>query len=194
MTDTCIHIGLPKAASSYLQLQLLKAGTVSVVRHPELKQLRLAAFGEYDPDQACDLLRSRFSKHWNNGPHCVVTDERLSSWRHFDFRFFSQAQVRAYQLHCARLLRRSFGKASVLLLARNPRAWLASLHAQYIKAGETLSLSEFCNRNQDYLRQAIYLDDLVEIYSTEFGRENIAVFPIEAMGLDDHGDWRHWFT
>lgn len=194
MTETCIHIGLPKAASTYLQHNLSKVEDTAICPYSALHELRLAAMGEYDPDQAVDLFEKRLRLCRGVTNFCMISDERLSSWRHVDFRFLAREQVRQYQLSCAQLLRRAVGNAKVLLLARNPRAWLRSLYAQYVKAGETRSFLAFCARNRDYLIQASKLDDLAEIYSAEFGSDNVSIFPIEAMDLNESDDWRYWLT
>ncbi|MDO3387346.1 hypothetical protein QWI17_16010 [Gilvimarinus sp. SDUM040013] len=194
MQERCIHIGLPKAGSTYLQTHVKKMLGASFLEHPALKPLRLAAFGEQNEKRAAASLKEALKGVLRSESPLIVSDERLSSWRHFDFRFLSQSEVLSYQERCCSLLYDVFAPAKVLLLARNPRDWLRSLHGQYVKAGESLSLDDFCSRNEGYLRQASCLDNLSYIYERAFGPGSVEVFPVEAMGFGTSSDWRCWLN
>lgn len=188
---TLIHIGLPKSRSTYLQSNLARVPGVRLIEHSKLLQLRLAAFDEVCADGAIEQLMEEAESNPSDST-IIVSDERLSSWRHTDFRWLAQETVRSYQERCAALLKRAFGSAQILILVRSPRSWLSSIHAQYVKAGETRSLTEFCQHNRDYLIQACRVDDLVEVYARYFGPGSVAVFPVEASDSPGVADWRDW--
>ncbi|MEX2500291.1 MAG: hypothetical protein WD397_15595 [Wenzhouxiangellaceae bacterium] len=190
-TRTVIHIGLPKACSTYLQQSVAGLPDIRLIEHPELLQLRVAAFGDAPEHAAIENLRKMKADIRETGAF-IISDERLSSWRHTDFRWLSGSAVRSYQKRCATLLRNVFGNCRILLLSRNPRSWLASIHAQYVKAGESKSLADFCEHNWEYLIQASRLDDLVVFYSEQFGSSSVRVFPVEASNTPNANDWRGW--
>lgn len=190
-TRTIIHIGLPKACSTYLQRSVAGLPGIQLIEHPKLLQLRLAAFGDASEHATVERLRKMNVDTRETGV-LMITDERLSSWRHTDFRWLSRRAVRSYQKRCAALLRNVFGNSRILVLSRNPRTWLASMHAQYVKAGESKSLMDFCEHNREHLVQASRLDDLVADYSEQFGPSSVRVFPVEASDIPGIDDWRDW--
>lgn len=190
---TVIHIGLPKACSTYLQRSVTGLTDIRVLEHPKLLKLRLAAFGDVPERPVINALREEL-ENIQHGGVLLISDERLSSWRHTDFRWLDGRAVKSYQERCATLLKSAFGNSRILMLTRNPRAWLASIHAQYVKAGESRSLADFCEHNRGYLIQASRLDDLVAFYSKQFGSSSVSVFPVEASDTAEAGDWRDWVS
>lgn len=184
MARHLIHIGYPKAGSTFLQAWF--------ARHPQLCYTHggLGGFQNvYEiarPAQACyqyyvtsfeGLATPQKSAGGINLAHGGVVPDTN------DRTFESQKRV------CT-VLKTLYPGSRVLIVTRGFRGMIASGYSQYVRMGGTLPLDGMCRRLATVLRDDTFhyydFDRLIQHYSDVFGEENMIVMPFELLRDDQN--------
>ena len=183
--STIIHIGFPKAASTWLQQSLFPA-----VKNYEIviesvvseKLLKPGSF-VFDP-VAC----GKFFSAYSNKP-LLISDERFLGSFNLGW------NNGAYTKELAGRLKNVFPEATILLVIRNQADIIASAYAQYIKDGGTLSIQRFLYPPENFTFQNILkfsfeqleYDRIIRYFETLFPKK-VKVFLYEDL-QDDPGNF-----
>lgn len=177
MTSSLLHIGYPKAASSFLQTWFAS--------HPEVLYRHRGLLGLGSTADLRDLVAGGERDH-----RCFVTsDEDLAFWRGptdpraADVVHYDVAEVQAAT--CA-LLHDLMPTATVLVVTRGFEGLVRSAYSQYLRIGGTMRLPELIDAQMPMMRQFWDYDRLIGLYRSTFGPEQVVVEPFEAI-RDDAG-------
>ncbi len=184
---TTIHVGLLKTASTTLQAGFAANPALTYVDYRLVEPLRNAASAAAESGQALpgqvpvgnllSVLRA------SNKP-VVISDERFSGIPNYNYQIKSGAVTRAFQTHCAQLLHAVCPQARVVIVLREPRAWLTSYYKQFLKFGEHRRIKPYCRAHHDHLVQSYSVDFLTNLYADLFGAKNVTVLPFEMLRKD----------
>jgi hypothetical protein len=200
---TCIHIGLPKTATTMIQRHLFKL-------HPELlygaTPLKL---GNFDPEGRCtrliddicldrsyDIETGRKFLHDDVGPNLSGDRIFLLSDELFSFNGSVDQGLQATGLidrrEKAQRLKDVFGDARIILVIRRPADWIRALYLQRLKGygkkhRDFESLETWLERHLDCRNETrsaasnLHYGELAELYAGLFGKENVGVFLYEEL-------------
>jgi len=187
MTRHLLHVGYPKAGSTFLQRWF--------TAHPQLAYRlgALAGFHDvYDLTRACATA--------DDGSLYRVTSEELLSAPHLhggpyamDYRLTEDADIAAAQLRVCAMLAALFPNALVLIVTRGFKSMILSSYSQFVRAGGAVDLVDLVDsavtrrgREFEYLasRAPWDYDHLVGAYRNAFGAENVIVLPYELLRDD----------
>ncbi|GAB6039351.1 hypothetical protein [Endothiovibrio diazotrophicus] len=188
-SNVLIHVGLEKCGSTYLQNVADGAPDIQYVPFMPLERFRYAVFdrdilGKTPQQPADETLHGVVDE--TDARSVFLSDERLAGWHYWENTLIpDDRQLDAYQRGIARHLKEAFPRGKVLIVARNPRAWINSLYKQHVKVGVERDLEGFCRCQHGYLLGAYSVDRLVEVYVAEFGPDNVLVLPLELLAHDE---------
>jgi hypothetical protein len=176
MTRHLIHIGFPKAGSTFLQ-HWFEA-------HP---QIAYAKGGIAGIEGAYGIVYAALSPAVAQ-PWRVTSAEGLTAplattaagTRGDEARrpaSSAEAQARV----CA-LLASLFSDATILIVTRGFRSMILSSYSQYVRAGGTLSLADMVGAALHY--QPWDYDEVIRLYEEAFGADSVIVFPYELLADD----------
>lgn len=181
MERTVIHIGLHKAASTYLQTRLFPALPAHYVfvagyRRRVLDQVQSSA--GFDPDVLHEYVRAEIARTYGRTtyPLTILSHEELSGHPHGHHRVDPAA--------VAANLKEAFPGAGIILVIRDQFAYLRSLYAfrVAIQGLETRTPEQFFREEGRLgLFDKLEYDRLVEVYTARFGTENLLVVPVELL-------------
>jgi len=80
------------------------------------------------------------------------------------------------------------GVQNVLIVVREPQAWIRSIFVQSIKEGGCGSAQSFVYRNQSFLRCSLNLREVHRTYAESFS--NVLVLPYELLQRDEPAFWQ----
>jgi len=167
-----IHIGLPKSGSTFLQ-HFFK-------ENPEI---------EYD-NQSFESFRKTtiMPEQPVNMPHDkaihVVSNEKFVIPINLFEVYFKQQKVSdldAKRTRIAQKLKEFYPNAKIILITREFRSLLQSSYKEYVIKSGTKNFHDFLVDYHDFLLEIYDLDNIYEIYSDTFGKENIIVFSFEEL-------------
>lgn len=184
---TTIHIGLLKTASTTLQTGFAVNPALTYVDYRLVEPLRNAASAAAETGQGLPgqvPVGNLLSVLRMSDKPVVISDERFSGIPHYSYRIKSGSVTRAFQIHCAQLLHAVCPQARVVIVLREPRAWLVSYYKQFLKFGEHRRIKPYCRAHHDHLVQSYSVDFLSDLYAGLFGAENIVVLPFEMLRKD----------
>jgi len=178
-----IHIGFPKALSTWLQKRLFlpEFGFYQVL-NPVLVDLLITnpTPFRYAPLAARDYATNEHSKH----PDCfpVISAESLSGSIHC-------GGYNARQL--ADRIKGAFPSARILLIIREQRGVIRSIYSENIKWGMTHSLKQMLypvglNQMPCFNADFLNYDLLIQYYFDLYGRENVNVLAFEEFLRSPH--------
>lgn len=164
--EVLIHIGLPKAASSYLQQAAAQQSDIRLLRHGDLgieAWARSQAEGGPVPDRLPppDLAMRTF-----------VSSEELIG--------FGDNAPR-YQALCARALHEVFPKARILVITRQPASFADSFYNQLVKEGASEGPAVFARRWGDFIADVLDFRHVREVYESLFGVGSVLFMPVEQL-------------
>lgn len=175
MTRLLLHIGFPKAGSTYLQKWFSE--------HPAFYYKSKAIAGFYN---AHDIARYAY----NDGEihECfVVSSEDLSIWKgDIDIVGFEGKpyDTVAYHKKLSLTLSRIFPNAKMLIVTRGYDSMFKSLYSQYIKGGGILTFSELQKKFGSYFPAIYDYSFVISLYRDVMGSENVIVLPYELLRDD----------
>jgi hypothetical protein len=168
-----IHVGLPKAGSTYLQ------GWFAA--HPQLgyRPGGIAGFGCVF-DFAAEAVEPHGRVRWR-----VTSDETLSAPRadpaggRIRYDREGRSSIAEEQARACQLLAGTFPGATVLIVTRGFRSVTLSAHSEYVRTGGTELLSEILRSPpRDHPWQ---YDELIGLYRGTFGADRVIVLPFELL-------------
>lgn len=180
MSSHLIHIGYPKAASTFLQKWFQK--------HPQLyfKHGKIAGFQD-----AFDICYSSSTNLSSLPKHFVTSTEsfsyptpdagKLMMYESTDLKYYDSYNFKKAQKNTCLTLKELFPRAKILIVTRGFRDVLMSSYSQFIRGGGKTFFSEFCKsaeQNVDFFYNYNYL---IGLYLQNFGKENVIVLPFEML-------------
>ncbi len=175
-----VHIGLPKAASTYIQAAALQRGDVQVLQWHTYAQnivhaACMAAYGDGPGESALTPLQP------GDDAPVFVSSEELCGWAP---RPPTRSAFHAYQEHVARQLKQDLPDAKVLIVTRSPASFIDSYYNQAVKEGASESPAVFVRRWADLLLGLLDYARLHELYASLFGEANVLLMPVELLRDD----------
>lgn len=180
MTQHLIHIGWPKAGSSFLQAWF--------ARHPELRYVPNGIAGFHDVLGMARVLDEPFR-------YLVTSAEQLAvppvpggmAVREGDVRPAAPIAVR--QEAVCGLLKTLFPGSRILIVTRGFRSLLRSGHSQAVRMGLAMSLdarlASFRGQPDTGADRHHHFDHVIGLYRAAFGEENVIVLPFELIRDDE---------
>lgn len=177
MANVLLHVGYPKAGSTFLQTWFKE--------HPEIYfQPKNIAQGFYNAWQLADDVQQR-GKVWDN---FVLTCEDLMLWQGrpnwYGLTGSEPYDYRAFQEHICKNLYALFPGAKVLLITRGYSTVFDSVYAQYISMGGVQSCETFMRVNEKMFTTFFDYNYSVELYRSVFGASNVVLLPFELLKED----------
>lgn len=181
MTRHLLHIGYPKAGSTFLQRWF--------EQHPQLayREGGIAGFSSV-------YAIAREAASGGEEPlYRVTSTEGLSlptldaGHTIVDFEQRRATDIRAAQLRACTLLHELFPGAVVLIITRGFRSMILSTYSQFVRSGGHLDLDELLalTSGEGFARVAPWdYDALITAYRSTFGEENVIVMPYELLRDD----------
>jgi hypothetical protein len=174
MSQLLLHIGYPKAGSTFLQQWFDK--------HPEIYfQPKYMAEGFYHAWQLADYIQ-----HVEKVPeNFVLSCEDFMLWQGRPYWYgltgTEPYDYRTFQNKICETLYNIFPTAKVLMITRGYTTVFASIYAQYISMGGTLSCMELMKRNEEMFTTFLDYSYTINLYQKKFGKDNLVVLPYELL-------------
>jgi hypothetical protein len=175
-TRPLIHVGYPKALSSWLQDVVFKPDNgfwPAMGPLPVQRQIIDPAPFFYDPSNINQFLVEQLADDRSLIP--VISSEMLSgNMRHGGY----NADDLAHRLYT------TFPEPRILCVIREQKSMIRSLYSEVIKWGMPHSIENFLVPNRprlapQYRHEYLQYDGLVSHYQSSFGEENVLVIPYE---------------
>ena len=194
ISDPLIHVGIRKAASTYLQHCLANQRKV---RMASMEPLERAIFDLTLSNEPIEPLlrhvRERFEPRWSHpftaGMRHVISNERFAiNPRMMKFvpnnadapRFYE----RFWELTIGSL-QRLFPDARVVLVTRAPVPWVKSAYSQAVRGAMALHrYPAFVRANDEYLRQNLSYSRMHGLFTEAFGSGRVLFLPQELLRDD----------
>lgn len=182
MTRHLIHVGYPKAGSTFLQEWF--------ERHPQLRYAPGGLGGFHDVYAMCQLPERSYRYY-------VTSFEGLSSpYKGTGGLSFQEGgkrgglpdRIKDAQAEVCAVLKALYPDSRVLVVTRGFRDIALSGYSRYVSSGGVLHLEEmfryFVDRLGDDVHDQYDFDYLIRLYAEAFGRENLIVLPYELLRDD----------
>lgn len=192
--DPLIHVGIRKAASTFLQHRFNTAVNVRTATMEEL-ELRLfdAVIDGADPESFVRGARARFRPYWNMphvpGSKYIVSNERFAiNPRMMKFVPNDEHAPAAYERFWAMQigsLKACFPEGRVLMLTRSPASWVKSVYSQAVRGAIAhRRFPGFVRARSEYLRQNLQYQRMRERFIEAFGEDRVLLLPQELLKSD----------
>ena len=176
MTKQLIHIGYPKAGSSYLQAWF--------EQHPAFHFKPGGVSGFYDVWGVirCAVRQPELAEKW-----LVTSTELLSvpsptaGTRPRNVHPEQYGTIQEQQTQVCELLHALFPAAKILIVVRGWRGILTSGYSQYVRTGGTRPMDAVYWDNPTQISDVYDYDYLIGRYEQQFGAENVLVLPFELL-------------
>jgi hypothetical protein len=187
MSRPLVHIGFPKAASTWLQDHLFSnpgLGLRSPFTENRVKNALIKPDGlDFDPAEARAQFDPELEEVSAQGLVPVLSAERLCG-NHLSGGFDTR--------ELAERLAATIPEARILIVLREQRAALISMYKQYVGRGGSASFRYFLKPRLNRMRlplmdrRFLAYDRIIRCYSELFGSENVCVVPFELLPADPH--------
>ena len=179
MTPVCIHIGFPKAGSTFLQQYFESHPDVDYSR-ADLNEYRETGVLNLPPD-VDRMLKNR-----------IISGEQLSVWAGGRSKdgietYSMDYDIKAHQRYVATQLKHLFPEARILIVVRSPHSLLLSLYSQYLLSAGFIGLNRFLKESGDLIFRLYDYEYIIAMYQQFFGLENVLILPYEQLKDDHHG-------
>lgn len=175
MSKILIHIGYPKAGSTFLQ------NYFSV--HPEISY----DGGFTDNYKSTGSVGSINIQTSAQDKITVLSEEQLSVWPGKLTKIGAQytlSDIQDQQMRTCIDLKKKFPDAKILIVTRGFYSVIKSLYSQYISVGGIDDFNTFLNKNINNLTLQFNYDYLINVYIKFFGKDNLMILPYELL-VDD---------
>jgi hypothetical protein len=173
-----LHIGYPKAASSFLQAWF--------TRHPQLQYVHRGVLGARSTLELAEVAREAPA----DLAYVVTSDEDLAFWKGpvdpVGHRLVPYDVAAVQARTCAHLVATHPG-ATVLVVTRGFASLVRSAYSQYLLAGGVLTPEAFVDDHLGLMASYWDYDHLLGLYESAFGPEAVVVLPYEAIRDDPAG-------
>jgi hypothetical protein len=170
-----IHIGYPKAGSTFLQEWFRGHPNIFYDTH----FLQPYSNTGVIPDKTIPALNGR--------QHFVISEEQLVLWQgELDIvgLKFKPFDIKAQQQNTAEALKKNFPDAKVLIVTRGFESLLQSMYAQYISMGGILGFAAYQEQMGEHLATFYDYNRVINLYRNTFGPERVIVLPFELLKED----------
>jgi len=174
MPRVLIHIGYPKAASTFLW-QYFTSNPGLIVEGSNFKNAYIQS-GKI-PAEIVKKTSSNSSKYY------VISEEQLSVWGgELDIVGirFKPYDIKSHQKETCRELYSLFPDAKILIVTRGFRSALVSMYWQYVSIGGIFDFNTFQEKYSGYFSEFYDYNYLIDIYRKTFG-ENVVILPFELL-------------
>ena len=178
-----LHIGFPKAGSTWLQRELWpRARGARLVPRPVVRREILVP-----TPQAFDARAARRAVLGRGSDRVVLSEEELVGNLH------TGGLHGAMSKEIADRLARAFPDAHVVILLRNQLDLIGSAYKQYVESGGTGSIHRFLrparspHKTPNFSLDFLCYDVHVQRYEALFGEEAVHVHPFEELRRDARG-------
>ncbi|WP_262690394.1 sulfotransferase [Kordiimonas aestuarii] len=179
---TLIHLGLHKTASTSLQHTWQQMADVTVASPTFIMRLLDVLHGTFNRDTALDLTPLK------DEPMFPSTGDDPHRWRIFSSEAYSVFKwlktppadvAKRYFDRQLDVFTRLCPNAHVLIVVREPHAWIKSVYMQYVKTGGTLTYRRFLLVHGVDLRAMLSVDRLKAIWGNRYGSHRVHILPFE---------------
>lgn len=171
MSKILLHVGFPKAGSSFLGHWFLK--------NPNFLYKDFAICGINNTPELMDLAIN--TEGVNDKIH-VLRDMRFSAPNSSDCRQIDN--IESAQRRVALMLHSLFPGSKILIITRGFVSSTRANYSQYIKEGGILKFDEYFEKHKESKWLPFNYNFLIELYSKLFGQENMLILPFELLKKD----------
>lgn len=186
MYDVLIHLGLQKTASTWLQVCLFGGPHTDIVVMPYREIMNSFISPNpftFDQHQCVEKIRPYLLEAKSRGTFAVLSNEHLSGDPYsggFD------------TLVIAERIKTVLPDAKLLLIIREQKSMILSLHSQFIKKQGSFSLNEFLKQpqgctNRPFDPAFLKYHKQIKFYYRMFRKDNVLVLPMERLKVDTPG-------
>jgi hypothetical protein len=173
MGSVLIHIGYPKAGSTYLQNWF--------AQHPAMFYNPIGVTGFFNTHDI-----SRYAEKNEKLHECfVLSSEHLSLWKGeadiVGLRNTKVYDLEGYQHRISETLHSLYPHAKVLIVTRGYASIFPSFYSQYISGGGTLTFQEVLDEFGPYFNTAYNYHFIISQYRKVFGKDNVLAMPYELL-------------
>jgi hypothetical protein len=179
MGGVLIHIGYPKAGSSYLQAWFEK--------HPAMFYKFKAITGFYNIHDFSWYAESTAPIH-----ECfVISSEHLSVWKSDSDmvgmrKGLKEYNIRAYQEKLRDTFYDIYPTARILIVTRGYTSLFQSFYSQYLAIGGTYDFENMLKSMSNSFSDLFDYTRVIGLYREKFGNDNVIVLPYELLRTDPH--------
>lgn len=171
-----IHIGYPKAGSTFLQ-HWFNA-------HPDIFFDTHFLY----PYSQTGIIAKQQQPDLKGKKHFVISEEQLVLWQgQLDIVGikFKPFDIKTRQRQVAESLYRDFPQAKVLIVTRGYESMLKSMYSQYVTIGGILSFNAYQQEMGKHLAAFYDYSYVINLYRGLFKPENVIVLPFELLQTDN---------
>lgn len=182
-----IHIGMMKTATTYMQNVWLRdsayclahKGTLPLVL--ELRELAKSGQGAKSPTKEIQV-----DTQYQEGQTLVVSNEGFSTAYMNDLKHQEKIPD-FFELTTRSLADLSAMTQNILIVVREPRAWIRSIFVQSIKEGNSGNMECFIQNQKQFLKYSLNMRMIYSQYKRYF--DNILIVPYELFKRDNDEFW-----
>ncbi|MFN8286869.1 MAG: hypothetical protein U0V74_08970 [Chitinophagales bacterium] len=172
MPTAILHIGYPKAGSTWLQAYF--SANTALFYKGELT----------DSYKQTGKVPENIAAKADSEKVLVLSEEQLSVWQgNIDIVGvkFQPFDIKQQQREVCLSLHKQFPEAKVLIVTRGFQSALKSMYSQYITIGGIYTFSEFLRQYAPIMGQFYDYTYLINLYRQTFGSANVVVLPFELL-------------
>lgn len=176
MVPIGIHIGFPKAGSTFLREYFTANPNVDCLIGELIQYRETGALHFNLKENSSTKMR-------------VISDEELSIWaggRSVDQleSYNVSYDIRSHQQKVATQLQQLFPEAKILISVRSPHSLISSLYSQYLSQGGTSGMKGFLQESGELIFKLYDYSYIISMYQDLFGSGNVLVLPYELLRKD----------
>jgi hypothetical protein len=174
LNNTYIHIGVPKAGSSYLQ-KYLELRTEIYHNWMDLADYPLHhIIDEEITEKGIDSIRV-FSQESLSTP--LVALDRIKLAPQIE-------KIKSARYDVALKLKSMFPDAEILLVLRNYKDIIPSIYSELLVMGLTLDKGQFLKKFGVFILELYHYEQIIQTYEEVFGKEKLTIVPFEMLKED----------
>ncbi len=172
MRKTLIHIGYPKAGSTFLQNWLFA--------HPYIRFKHNAVAGFENIKEICEFSCDNDPSSFK---YFAVSSEMLSVWFKLDGIGINPIlfDIKQYQKNVSCLLRQILPDSKLLIVTRGYEETLKSFYSEYIKYGGHYNFDEYLKVFGPMFEEYLDYNYIIRLYEDNFKKQNLLVAPFEML-------------
>lgn len=168
MNNILLHIGYPKAGSSFLGDWFHK--------HPDIIFRDFSIGGFYNTHQ---LMEAALNKVDDANKIRIVRDMRFTAPNTENFKNINE--IETAQKNIAYTLHSLFPNAKVLIVTRGYESVIKANYSQYIKEGGIFSFNKLIEKHKNSKWLPYNYSYIIDLYSKLFDKKNILILPFEML-------------
>ena len=176
-----LHIGMPKAASTYLQSYWHRSSLVDLVHNDIFQTVSHLSNAVKNKETNSNVPIGLNGNNENyQGRPMVISSEHIIN-------LCDATHLQLFQDNCARFMKTIAPHGKVLIVTREPISWVRSYYNFSLKTGSIMSLAEFVEQEGERLLNISDISYIYNIYAELFGAENVLIMPMERLKEDNDG-------